>query len=164
MKYLKFSSWSEDEWEDMNSSEELCVVGKIGVEVDVYAETIKKVKKPRVPPIQAKKTKEELAAIKEEQEKWARISEQKALANRVDSDNEWFWIHLGNMLRSINMTLDKIDNDQYYASNTDGQVCRVVRDSEDTNHPATAAKETAQKILMYFVQQKFSGIRDEKRS
>ena len=162
MKYLKFSSWSEDEWEDMNSPEELCVVGKVGVEVDVYAETTKKVKKPRIPPLQASKTKEELALVKEEQEKWAQISKEKALAERVVSDNEWFWIHLGNMLRSVNMTLDKIDDDQYYASDSDGQVCRVVRDSEDTNHPATAARETVQKILIYFVQQKFSKVSDEK--
>ena len=142
--------WSEDDWEYMNDSIE------VGIYFQAYPawidEQVKVRKQKQVQKPMPSATQDMKRVVSEVKEK---------LKYDTEKDVEWFWIHLSRMLLRINITLDQIDAEQYYASNTDGQVCRVVKDTNDTSHPADAAKTTAQKIVLFFAQQKLTEVNNE---
>lgn len=127
---------------------------------DVWTDERVKIKKPKEKaplPIVAKAypTEEEKRMAKEIRQREA--AELKAkLKYDTAQDTEWFWNHLARELLNINITLDRIDADNYYAANTEGQVCRVSKDDDDTKHPSDAASETARKVVMFFAQQKLT--------
>jgi hypothetical protein len=153
--YYKTPLWSEDDWEYMNDNSE---IGSNFVSYPAWVdEQVKvRVRKPVHKPVQEPMP----SATQDMKRVAAKVKEQ--IKYDTEKDVEWFWVHLSIMLLRVNITLDQIDVEQYYASNTDGQVCRVVRDTNDTSHPADAAKTTAQKIVLFFAQQKLTEVNDEK--
>lgn len=150
--------WSEDDWEYMNDSIE------VGIYFQAYPAWVDeqvKVRKPVHSVLKAHPTEEQKKEASQARRQIV-LEVKENLKYDTEEDVTWFWIHLSKMLLPINITLDQIDAEQYYASNTDGQVCRVVKDTNDTKHPADAAKTTAQKIVLFFAQQKLTEVNDEK--
>jgi hypothetical protein len=159
--------WSEDDWEYMSNDLDVDLYnGKpvsgyaLHTESEVQAKP-RKIASPK-PAIteeqkEEKRRQEKLRQAELEHERSLRDMD--ALAKRSGDDRMWFWRHLGNQLLKLNITLDQIDEEQYYAANTDGQVCRVVHD-DDVSHPAMAANETATKIVLFFAQQKLTRINE----
>ena len=159
-KYFGNPSWSEDDWEEMNSASDFYAGGEaLAVAVTESATKKPAVKKLPQRPVKSKEEKREARLEQERQlEEYRKKSDQQAQEHRAADDKAWFWTHLTNMLFRMGITLEPIDDTQRYAATTDGQVCRVVYDDSDTQHPATAAKETAQKIVLFFAQQKLTRV------
>lgn len=141
--------WSEDDWEYMNDNSE---VGSNFVAYPAWVDEQIKVRKPVATSVRKPSSAVEHKEVSKPKDE---------IKYDTERDTEWFWVHLAKRLLGVNITLDQIDADQYYASNTDGQVCRVVRDTDDTKHPAAAACTTARKIVMFFAQQKLTEVNDE---
>lgn len=156
------SVWTPDDWEYMNNDlEDIAFQGNPVGAYSLGAEIVQ-VKKPQKAavkkPVPAKEQKEKEQI---EAESARRLRDEEVLREYAKDHQLWFWRHLGNTLLKLNITLDKIDDEQHYAANNDGQVCRVVYES-DNDHPATSANETARKIILFFAQQKLTEVKDEK--
>jgi hypothetical protein len=127
----------------------------LGAEVVQIKKPRKAVVKKPVP------TKEQKEKERIEADNARRLRDEEALREYAKDHQLWFWRHLQNILLKLNITLDKIDDEQHYAANSDGQVCRVVYEN-DNDHPAISANETARKIILFFAQQKLTEVKDEK--
>ena len=154
-RYKFTQLWTPDEWEDMNEDYEY------GADIALSAHSL------------WTDTQVKIRAKADPEKKPYKVNEQKQVdaplttkevrtSYKTAEDVEWFWVHLTNTLRGLNITVSPIDSEQYYAADTDGQLCLVKREEADNRHPAIAANETARKIVLFFAQQKLSKVEDEK--
>jgi hypothetical protein len=156
------SVWTPDDWESMNSDLGIGVAVCKPMAAYSLGEEVVRIKKPQK--VAVKKpvpTKEQKEKERIEIENARKLIEEELIRNYAKDHQLWFWRHLQNILLKLNITLDKIDDEQHYAANSDGQVCRVVYEN-DNDHPAVSANETARKIILFFAQQKLTEVKDEK--